>query len=184
MVIFAYSYNHLENIVLLNMENRVVLLLGGNLDDRVGLLKDAKNLIAQRLGPVICASSIYESEPWGFEYMVPPFLNQVIIISSVSNPLQVLQKTQQIERDLGRKKTNTAHYMSRLIDIDILFFNEECISSTTLHIPHIEIANRRFVLIPLNEIISDYTHPVINKKISELLFECEDTGSVALYVRN
>jgi len=166
------------------MENRVVLLLGGNLDDRLKFLKDAENLIIQQLGSFVCASSIYESEPWGFEDEVPPFLNQVIIISTASTPLQVLQKTQEIERKLGRKKVITAHYMSRLIDIDILFFNDECISFTTLHIPHIEIANRRFVLVPLNEIISDYMHPVINKKISELLSECEDTGSVALYVTN
>lgn len=166
------------------MENRVVLLLGGNLGDRLALLNDAGNLITQRLGILVGASSVYESEPWGFEDVVPPFLNQVIIFYTECSPLQVLEKTQQIERDLGRQKTNTEHYMSRLIDIDILFYNDEQISSDLLHIPHIEISNRRFVLIPLNEISSDYIHPVINKKISELLFECEDTGSVTLYITN
>lgn len=166
------------------MENRVVLLLGGNLDNRMELLKDAGILIIQRLGALVSTSGVYESEPWGFEDVVPSFLNQAIIIDTACTPQQVLQKTQQIERDLGRKKTNTEHYVSRLIDIDILFFNDECISTDTLHIPHIEIPNRRFVLTPLSEIISDYIHPKLNKKISELLFECKDSGSVALYTTN
>ena len=166
------------------MENRVVLLLGGNLGDRLALLNDAGNLITQRLGILVGASSVYESEPWGFEDVVPPFLNQVIIINTECTPHEVLQKTQEIERDLGRRKALTDHYVSRRIDIDLLFYNNEQLSSDVLTIPHIEITNRRFVLSPLNEIMADYLHPVMNKKISELLFECEDAGSVTLYITN
>lgn len=166
------------------MKNRVVLLLGGNLDNRLGVLKDACKLIYLRVGALVAASGVYESEPWGFENVVPSFLNQVIIINTDCTPHEVLQKTQEIERDLGRRKALTDHYVSRRIDIDLLFYNDEQLSSDILNIPHIEIPNRRFVLTPLNEIISDYIHPVINKKISELLFECEDTGLVTLYVTN
>ena len=160
--------------------NTVFLLLGSNLDDRLALLKQAKNEIAANLGPITMESSVYESEPWGFR-AENPFLNQVIRIETTYSPSEILEKILVIENNLGRKRDVTMRYSSRLIDIDILFYNDAIINEENLVIPHPGIPDRMFTLIPLSEIEGSFVHPGNRKSIREMIGECRDTLRVYLY---
>jgi 2-amino-4-hydroxy-6-hydroxymethyldihydropteridine diphosphokinase len=120
-------------------------------------------------------SSIYETAAWGMENQ-EAFLNQVLEIETNLNPDELLQSILQIEEGLGRKRE--LKYGPRTIDIDILFFNDQVIDQEGLKIPHPQLQNRRFVLVPLNEIASNKIHPIFKKTISQLLAECPDPLTV------
>jgi 2-amino-4-hydroxy-6-hydroxymethyldihydropteridine diphosphokinase len=157
--------------------SNVVLLLGGNEDKTQKAFSDALDEIENTVGEMLSLSSLYHSPPWGFSH--PHwFLNQVVIIKSVLPPEKLLQITQQIEKKLGRKRKTTTHYESRLIDIDILFLDDRIINSGNLQVPHPRLHLRRFTLIPLNELMKEYVHPVLGKSISEILQECSDNSPV------
>jgi len=159
--------------------NKVVLLTGGNLGNRLRILVDAKRLIDSQIGSVIQSSPIVESEAWGFE-SADNFLNQVLVISTELSAKEVLNKTQEIELNLGRIRKKE-QWVSRNIDIDILFYNNDIIDSEKLIIPHQHIQDRRFTLFALNKVLADYQHPVLKKSIKELLKECSDKSKVAIY---
>lgn len=152
--------------------NQAILLLGCNLDDRKGNINKAVLLIEEKIGAIVCKSSIYESEPWGFE-AEQPFLNQVLEVQTSHSPNDLLQHIHQIENELGRQRLQ-AGYESRTMDIDILFYDDLILNTDHLKIPHPEIRNRRFVLEPLNEIFPDLLHPALQKSINDLLNICED----------
>ncbi len=156
--------------------NQVYLLTGSNLGDRYSLLERAKKIIVDKIGEIIKESSIYETAPWGFE-SEQDFLNQVIIITTEYLPGEVLQRCQEIEKELGRNR-KSEQYSSRTMDIDILFYNDEIIHEQELIIPHERLHERRFTLEPLVEIAPDLIHPVIKKSISDILKECEDKSEV------
>jgi 2-amino-4-hydroxy-6-hydroxymethyldihydropteridine diphosphokinase len=161
------------------MMNRaeLVLLLGSNAGDRKAVLEQAITEIEAKLGSVLSRSSLYETKAWGFDG--DDFLNQVIIVSSSFSALECLEKTQSIEKQLGRhKKSQKGIYENRLIDIDILFLGEQILELEYLSIPHPRIAERRFTLAPLEELIPDFVHPKLNKKVRELLIDCEDQTEV------
>jgi 2-amino-4-hydroxy-6-hydroxymethyldihydropteridine diphosphokinase len=160
--------------------NSAYLLLGSNLNDRFAQLQKAKQEISSTIGKILKESSVYESEPWGFP-SENWFLNQVVTIETELRPLEVLDKIFKIEKKLGRHRTLIKRYESRLIDIDILFYNDEIISETTLTIPHPKIPERMFTLIPLFELDKSRIHPGLGKSIEELIKECTDTLSVNLY---
>jgi 2-amino-4-hydroxy-6-hydroxymethyldihydropteridine diphosphokinase len=151
------------------------LLLGTNLGDQFKNLKEAKDLILRDVGIVIKASSIYQTAPWGIIDQ-PSFLNQVVRIKTNLSPLDLLYAVSDIEKEMGRKRF--IRWDSRLIDIDILFYDNYTIESDMLTIPHPEIRNRRFTLVPMNEIASDELHPVLNKTIDKLLDETLDVLEV------
>ncbi|WP_068472238.1 2-amino-4-hydroxy-6-hydroxymethyldihydropteridine diphosphokinase [Saccharicrinis aurantiacus] len=153
--------------------HRVILLLGGNLGDIKTTLKHARDLLSNEIGDVIKQSKLYESEPWGFEH-AQNFLNQVIEIETAFSARELLDATQNIERELGRKQKTSTHYEGRLIDIDILFFDDIIVDESDLIIPHPHLHERLFTLLPLNELWSDFNHPLLKKSISELSDECED----------
>jgi len=155
--------------------NEVYLLTGGNIGDRLKYLSDAKAEISKRCGTILQESSVYETAAWGNEEQ-EAFLNQVLKVQTEQTPGQVLHSVLQIEEDLGRKRS--LKYGPRTIDIDILFFNEEVVQQPGLTIPHPQIQNRRFVLVPLGEIAPEKIHPVLNKAISQLLSECPDPLTV------
>ena len=161
---------------------RSVLLLGSNLGDREGLLDSAREKLNEKAGKVIKSSSMYETEPWGFE-AENSFLNQVIIIETDHKPANLLFTLQDIELDLGRKRCNK-QYESRLIDIDVLFYGDEIINTKDLIIPHPRIQERMFVLKPLMEISPDLTHPVLEKSINALFDNCKDKLKVEIFQKS
>ena len=158
--------------------NTVFLQLGSNMDDRNAHLKNANKLIAEEIGAIQKKSKIYESVPWGVENQ-NNYLNQVLEIKSEFSAEEVLGKVLQIEDKIGRIRNEK--WGERIIDIDILFFNDLIVEKEGMCIPHIHLHNRKFVLIPLNEIAPSFTHPKYNKTIGELLSECKDIDRVEEY---
>lgn len=151
---------------------KLYLLLGGNLGDKEKIFSKAQINLHNLLGEITAQSAVYETEPWGFE-STDLFWNQVLEIATSLSPEEVLRKTQQTEVELGRiRKSN--QYDSRIIDIDVLFYGEEIVELPNLIIPHPRIQERKFALVPLNEIAPDLKHPVFQKTITQLLAECND----------
>ena len=157
--------------------NTLYVITGGNLGDRRKNLLEAKNFIEERIGNIVRSSSIYETEAWGSQGQ-PSYFNQVHQLSTSLKPKEIISAILKIEKDMGRIRTTKN--ASRIIDIDILFYNDEIIAKENLVIPHKEITNRRFVLMPLNEIAPDLVHPVLKKSIQELLTETGDSLKVTL----
>ncbi len=157
----------------------VFILLGGNLGKREEIIKQAINRIAIDAGRIIKRSSIYETESWGFNSELK-FLNQVIEIATNLNPKQLLDTVHQIEEQLGRKR-NEQQYASRTIDIDILLFRDEQIDEEGLQIPHPRMHQRKFTLIPLEEIAGQVVHPEFQITIKSLNSRCKDDLTVELY---
>ena len=163
----------------------IYLLLGGNIGDKLFFIDSAINAIKTDVGNIITKSSIYETAPWGFEHQ-NSFLNQVVVAKTLLSPHQLLLKLKKIEISIGRKSQNRSKqkstlkriYEARKIDIDILFYDNLQINDKDLTIPHKQLHNRMFTLVPLNEIKPDLIHPVINKNISQLIEECKDTLEV------
>jgi 2-amino-4-hydroxy-6-hydroxymethyldihydropteridine diphosphokinase len=155
--------------------NKVYLLIGGNMGDREGFLSAARIKIAEHCGAVICQSSIYQTAAWGIEEQAP-FLNQALEIDTHLNADELLTTILFIERLLGRKRQ--VKYGPRIIDIDILLFNDEIIKSEGLTVPHPQMQSRRFVLLPLGEIAPNKVHPALQKSILQLLEECPDNLDV------
>lgn len=155
--------------------NKVYLLLGSNLGNSMGTLNLATIAIEQNAGKVLNASSFYKTAAWGNEDQ-PDFLNKILIIETKYTAAETLQIILKIETELGRIRT--IKNAARIIDIDILFFNEEIINTQNLIVPHPEIANRRFVLQPLTEVSPDFIHPVLQKNMLQLLAACPDLLNV------
>ena len=151
------------------------LLLGTNLGDRLANLAHARDAIAQRVGKLLRSSAVYKTAPWG-DADQPDFFNQVIHTETVLNPAEVLDRVLAIEKEMGRSREKK--WGPRLIDIDILFYDEQIIQSPTLIIPHPSIQSRRFTLVPLSEIAANMVHPLLKKDMRTLLAECADTLEV------
>jgi len=151
--------------------NKVFIITGGNIGDRMKNLETAEKLIEEQIGHIIQTSKIYETEAWGNNDQ-PSFYNQVLIAETNFSADKVIKKILKIEEDMGRERT--IKNAARNIDIDILFFNDDIVNEENLTIPHPQMINRRFVLMPLNEIASAKIHPVYNKSVSQLLAECKD----------
>jgi len=157
---------------------QVVLILGSNQGDRLVNLKRAIDFLEESIGAVMKRSRVYTSESWGYDGQ--EFLNQVIVLQSAVYPLEILRKIKEFEKAQGRID-RIGEYMDRVIDIDILYIGAHIIDLPVLKVPHRSIENRRFVLIPLAEILSVFMHPVLAKTSEELLESCEDLGKVELY---
>jgi len=155
---------------------KVFLGLGSNKGDRLKFLTDAVNELEKNSDiDIIKSSSIYETEPWGNKTL-NKFLNSVIEIETELKPLELLRELKWIEKELGR--VNNEKWTNREIDIDILFYGSDIVHNQTIDIPHSEVENRRFVLVPLKEIASNFIHPVFKKSISELLKCTGDNSEV------
>jgi 2-amino-4-hydroxy-6-hydroxymethyldihydropteridine diphosphokinase len=155
--------------------NKAYLLTGGNEGDRYLNLQQARTNIEHICGRLIQASSLYETAPWGNSNQAD-YLNQVLVVETIMNPYELLASILFIEEKGGRIRT--IRNAPRTIDIDILFYNQLVLDQPGLHIPHPRIADRRFVLEPLNEISPGFVHPVFGKSIRQLLQECKDELAV------
>jgi len=155
--------------------NTAYLLIGGNEGDSLFWLSRARCAIEKEAGQILRASSIYRTAAWGKTDQAD-FLNQALSIGTSLDAPTLMTTLLQIEEKMGRKRLEK--YGSRIIDIDILFFNEEIIFEPALKVPHPEMQNRRFVLAPMEEIAAEVVHPVLHRSIRQLLAECPDKGDV------
>lgn len=161
---------------------RVFIGLGSNLGDRsdflLRALEEMKNLDAT---VIIRCSSMYETEPVGRKSQ-PQFLNMVVELESALPPRELLQKLKRAEGTLGR--TQSERWGPREIDLDLLYYGGEVMNDADLKLPHPEIANRRFVLVPMKEIAPDFVDPLHKRSIAELLLSCPDTSAVRKTTRS
>lgn len=149
----------------------VYLLLGSNLGNRLENIHRAHQQISRLVGTVITASLVYKTAAWG-KTDQPDFYNQVVVVETGLSPHQVLECIHRIEKNLGRIRAEK--WGTRILDIDILFFGNKVLDESDLQVPHPGIADRKFTLIPLNEISPHLIHPLYGKTITELLQVCTD----------
>jgi len=155
--------------------NKTYLLLGSNMGNSQKQLSKAIGFIEKQIGKIIRRSGLYATAAWGNTNQ-PDFLNQVIIVQTKLTAAQTMQTILGIEKKMGRLRT--VKNAPRIIDIDILFFNKEIIDEEQLTVPHPQLQNRRFVLVPLNELSPNFKHPVLNKTIHRLFIHCPDKLNV------
>jgi len=163
--------------LIINM-NIVFLQLGSNLGERELLLQDAIAAVEDRVGKVVEKSKVYESTPWRVEGQ-DNYLNQIIKVKTEMLADVVLSTILDVEKDLGRIRIEK--WGERLIDIDIIFYNDAIIETAQLCVPHKHMHERMFVLTPLHNIAPDMMHPKYNKTVEELLQICTDTELVKEY---
>lgn len=149
----------------------VYILLGGNLGDKSKIFQATQKLIEERIGRITKRSSVYATEPWGFESEI--FWNQAIIVETQLNPVEILKLTQSIESLMGRLK-HAVQFEARTIDIDLLFYDDLELNTPYLTIPHPKMGERKFVLVPLNEIAPGKCHPTTGISVKEMLTLCPD----------
>ena len=147
------------------------ILTGGNLGDRHTNLSRAADLLDSRAGRILRRSSLYETAAWGIEAQ-PNFLNQVLEIETALDPETLLALLLDIEREMGRIRGEK--FGPRTIDLDILLYGDLIMDTRDLDIPHPRMAERRFVLMPLSELIGDRLHPVTGRSIRDMLLDCTD----------
>jgi len=161
------------------MPKSTFLCLGTNLGNREGNLKEALGMIEESIGRIVSSSSVYETEPWGFE-SENEFLNMVINVETDLKPSGLMGRILMIEANLGRLR-DEKKYSSRIIDIDILLYDKKIINRISLIIPHPLLHKRKFVLVPLCEIAPEEIHPVLKKTFISLQKECKDWSRVRIY---
>ncbi|MGC8749688.1 2-amino-4-hydroxy-6-hydroxymethyldihydropteridine diphosphokinase [Hydrotalea sp.] len=157
------------------------ILLGSNLGNRFNYIQQAINEIEQTCGNIILSSSVYETEAWGVSAN-PPYLNQVIAIQTLFKPEALMQTLLNIEEKLGRVRTQ--RYADRTIDIDILLIDNLVLTTPILIVPHPAMAERKFVLVPLQEIAPQLTHPVTQISITQMLQQCNDKLKVEKFLNH
>ncbi|WP_195281760.1 2-amino-4-hydroxy-6-hydroxymethyldihydropteridine diphosphokinase [Parabacteroides johnsonii] len=141
--------------------------LGTNVGNKRRNMITAAALLVERVGDILALSGFYETEPWGFE-SENFFLNAAVKLKTSFSPLEVLQITQQIEKELGRTEKSNGVYHDRIIDIDILLYEDEVLQIPELTLPHPLMHERKFVMDPLAEIAPFVVHPVLKERIIDL----------------
>ena len=157
------------------MQVITVLSLGSNIGDRLNYLNLSKTAIYNLIGPIQFSSNIYETEPWGIDNQ-DSYLNQVISVLTILTPNELLENIHQIEKYFRRIRE--IQYGPRTIDIDILYYGKRSINNENLIIPHPHIQKRRFILVPLSEILPQMHHPLLKKTNQKLLDDVKDDGKV------
>ena len=160
----------------------IYLGLGSNIGDKLSFIKSAEEEIAKLKDTIVLrSSSVYITEPWGVTSQ-EEFLNSVIEIESSLEPEELLKELKEIEIVLGRK--NREKWFEREIDIDILFYGDLKITNSIVNIPHPEIQNRKFVLVPLCELNPGFIHPELNCSLESLLKNTKDKSEVVKIQKN
>ena len=142
--------------------------IGTNLGDKCKNIEDAIDLMEQCIGPVMAGSKLYKTPPWGFN-SEGDFLNGVIKINTILEPLILLKKLKVIEQKMGRDLGPKIGYQSRIIDLDILDYNGQMFFNHSLSVPHPLLTERNFVLMPLNDIDPNWKHPTTKLVVSQLI---------------
>ncbi|MFY0483803.1 2-amino-4-hydroxy-6-hydroxymethyldihydropteridine diphosphokinase [Flavobacterium sp. PLA-1-15] len=153
-------------------QNQIILSLGSNQGDRFENIKSCIDLMHNSIGTVVRVSKLYQSPSWGFES--DDFYNCAVLLHSDKSAEIILTEILQLENKLGRIRNGEEGYQARTIDIDIIAFNNEIIDTESLQIPHSQMQNRLFVLQPMNDLKSDFFHPILNKNVKELLLATSD----------
>jgi 2-amino-4-hydroxy-6-hydroxymethyldihydropteridine diphosphokinase len=156
--------------------HRVFLGIGGNIGNKRENFLKAEELIHSKLGSIALKSSVYETPPWGFQ-AEENFWNSVLFIETKLGPDEVLWRIHEIE-DYFAKEEGTERYQSREIDIDILYYDDLFMETKLLIIPHPQIQNRKFVLVPLVEIAPDLKHPLLRLTSLQMLENCKDVSVI------
>lgn len=161
---------------------KVYISIGSNLGKRLQNLQDAVFLLNSEVGTITNISKVYQSTSWGFD--AEDFLNACLIINTELPPDKVLERLLFIENSLGRIRNQESGYASRTIDLDIVYYEHEIISSEILTVPHPELHKRKFVLLPLSDIAPQFYHPIIKKDTRNLLQECKDKSGIVKTTAN
>ncbi|WP_269234727.1 2-amino-4-hydroxy-6-hydroxymethyldihydropteridine diphosphokinase [Flavobacterium flavigenum] len=148
-------------------QHQVVLSIGSNQGNRLENIQSCINLIHQDIGAVIQVSKLYETPAWGFES--DAFYNCALLLHSNSSAQKILSQVLKVEKQLGRIRTDQQGYQSRIIDIDLIVFDDQIIETEKLQIPHPLMQNRKFVLLPMQDLELNWRHPVLQKTVSELV---------------
>lgn len=165
----------------MDLMHTVVILQGTNLGDRQRNLEFSESCISEKIGSVISSSSIYETAPWG-KTDQSSFLNRILLVKTVLKPERVLETLLAIESMMGRERLEK--WEPRIIDLDIIFFDDMVYKSDDLELPHPYIQQRRFTLEPLNELMPFFVHPVFKVTVAELLASCKDVSAVKRLIPN
>jgi len=153
-------------------QHQVVLSIGSNQGNRLENIESCIRLIHQEVGTVIRVSKLYETPAWGFES--DAFYNCALVLHSNSSAQKILSHVLKIEKQLGRIRSSQEGYQSRIIDVDLIVFDDEIMASEKLVIPHPQMQHRNFVLLPMQDLQLDWKHPVLQKSISELIVLTKD----------
>jgi deoxyguanosine kinase len=151
----------------MELQHQVILSLGSNQGNRLENIELCLELIHQEIGTIIKVSRLYETPAWGFDSEA--FYNCALVLHTSKTAEQILTQVLVIEKKLGRIRNGNLGYQSRIIDVDLIAFDEEIINSEHLQIPHPLMQNRKFVLLPFQDLKVDWVHPVLKKTIPELL---------------
>lgn len=159
----------------------VFILIGSNLGERELLVNQACRMMGESCGELVAKSRLYESEPWGFK-AEHWFLNQVVEVKTTMQPDELMKTLLLIERELGRDRS-VPHdgYVSRPMDLDILYYGEEIVDTEMVKAPHPRLHERRFTLLPLCDVAPDFVHPLLKMTNKQLLELCRDNGKVNIY---
>lgn len=157
---------------------RCYLLFGSNQGDKLQLLEQACTYINNRCGMLVERSSLYNSEPWGFE-AEEWFLNVLLVVETELDPDTLMDRLLDIERELGRvRHPEIEGYTSRTVDLDILYYGDQIVRTAKVTAPHPRLPERRFALMPLCELVPDFLHPESGLSQQQLLEKCHDTSKV------
>jgi len=148
-------------------QHQVILSLGSNQGNRLENVERSLEMIHREIGTIIKVSKLYETPSWGFDS--DAFYNCAVVVHTFSSAHQILAQILNVEKRLGRVRVDTLEYQSRIIDIDLITFGEEIIDTEGLQVPHPLMQNRRFVLLPMLDLNLNWMHPILHKKIPELL---------------
>jgi len=151
----------------MELQHQVILSLGSNQGNRLKNIELCLELIHQEIGTIIKVSHLYETPAWGFESEA--FYNCALLMHSTNSAQKILELVLQVEKKLGRIRNENAGYQSRIIDIDLIAFDDEILELDHLQIPHPLMQNRKFVLLPVQDLSIDWVHPVLKKTIPELI---------------
>ena len=158
----------------MNKQHQVILSLGSNQGNRLENIEQCIDLLHKEVGTIVKVSSLYESDSWGFES--DSFYNCAVLVHTQKNSQKILKSILKTEKKLGRIRNESGKYQARIIDIDIIAFDDEIVESDLLQVPHKFLHERLFVLFPMKEIVSDWMHPIFQKSISDLISNCDDKG--------